>query len=259
MPSSRSRPAGWRFRWLEALRHAESLPSTVTRASAARRTGRSPSRSWVLVAIATKGVAGVYATYVQASLAGEVGAALRLELLDALLTVHHLRRPRQGDHGVQVAPTAQGVAALTDRVREIEAGLATGMLGGARAIAQLVPAWRAPVGSSPREWRWRAAAAQATFGWMLGRVAPGTARRCGRRPSTGTSSSKWPTSRCDMPSSGRPTAPRRRRARACARWGRGSRCARRSSRRGSPRSAGPTSCSVPARSCWRSPRAARAG
>lgn len=148
-----------------------SLPSTV--GGSGSPSDRALALALVgLAAIATKAAAGVYATYVQKRLAGEVGAALRLELLDALLTVHHLRRPRQGDHGVQVAHTAQGVAALTDRVREVEAGLATGMLGGARAIAQLVPLGALLVALSPRM-ALAAAAAQATFGWMLGRVRTG--------------------------------------------------------------------------------------
>ncbi|MGH7439948.1 MAG: hypothetical protein ACRENE_30025, partial [Polyangiaceae bacterium] len=147
------------------------LPSTVW------GTGSPSDRALALAlvglcSIAVKAAAGVYATYVQARLAGEAGAALRLELLDALLSVHHLRRPRQGDHGVQVAPTARGVAALTDRVREVEAGLATGMLGGARAVAQLVPLGALLVVLSPRM-AVAAGAAQATFGWLLARVRTG--------------------------------------------------------------------------------------
>jgi ABC-type transport system involved in cytochrome bd biosynthesis fused ATPase/permease subunit len=148
-----------------------SLPSTVWGAGSPSDRALALALAG-LAAIAMKAVAGVYATYVQAHLGGEVGAALRLELLDALLTVHPLRRPRQADHGVQVAPTAQGVAALTERVREVEAGLATGMLGGARAIAQLVPLAALLIALSPRM-ALAAAAAQASFGWMLGRVRTG--------------------------------------------------------------------------------------
>jgi ABC-type multidrug transport system fused ATPase/permease subunit len=125
-----------------------------------------------LATIAVKAGAGVYATYVQSRVAGDVAAALRLKLLDALLTVHHLRRPRHGDQGGEVAPTAQGVAALTDRVREVETGLAQGWIGGARAIAQLVPLAALLVALSPRM-AVAAAMAQATFGWLLGRVRTG--------------------------------------------------------------------------------------
>ena len=103
-----------------------------------------------LVTIAVKAAAGVYATYVQSRVAGAAAAALRLELLDALLSVHHLRRPRHACQGVQVAPTASGVAALTEHVREVEAGIAQGLLGGARAIAQLVPLGALLVALSPR-------------------------------------------------------------------------------------------------------------
>src|SRR3984957_19495513 len=86
-----------------------------------------------------KGAAGAYATFVQARVAGEVGSELRLELLDALLAIHRLHRPRHADHGANVGGTAQAVVALTDRVRDVEAGLEQGLLGGARAAAQLAP------------------------------------------------------------------------------------------------------------------------
>jgi ABC-type multidrug transport system fused ATPase/permease subunit len=96
-----------------------------------------------LAVVFLKSTAGVYATFVQARLAANVGCALRLQLFDALLAVHRLRQPRHDDHGspppCQAAPTARGVAALTERVRELEAGLEHGLLGGARALAQLVP------------------------------------------------------------------------------------------------------------------------
>jgi ABC-type multidrug transport system fused ATPase/permease subunit len=125
-----------------------------------------------LATIVVKAGAGVYATYVQSRIAGDAAAALRLELLDALLTVHHLRRPRHGDHGGQVAPTARGVAGLTEQVREVEAGLAHGLLGGARAVAQLVPLGALLVALSPRM-ALAAAMAQGVFGWLLGRIRTG--------------------------------------------------------------------------------------
>ncbi len=128
-----------------------------------------------LATIFVKAAAGTYATYVQSSIAGGVAAALRLDLLDALLAIHRLRQPRHGDHGVQVAPTASGVAALTDRVREVEAGLGHGLLGGARAVAQLVPLAALLVALSPRM-AVAAAALQGGFGWLLGRVRSGYRR-----------------------------------------------------------------------------------
>jgi ABC-type multidrug transport system fused ATPase/permease subunit len=120
--------------------------------------------------VLAKGGAGVYATYVQGRVAGEVGARLRLELLDALLAVHRLRRPRhddQGGHGASAM--AQGVAALTDRVQEVELGLKQGLFGGARAAAQLVPLGVILVFLSARTAA-IAAVSLAAFGVLLGRL-----------------------------------------------------------------------------------------
>jgi ATP-binding cassette subfamily B protein len=108
-----------------------------------------------------KALGGVGAAYGQARIAGSVGASLRGEVLDRLLSVHRLRRPRQGDHrGGDAAEAAHGatrtdspsvrrVAALTACVREVELAIHGGMLGGLRAAAQLVPLvtilfWLAP-------------------------------------------------------------------------------------------------------------------
>jgi ATP-binding cassette subfamily B protein len=125
-----------------------------------------------LATIGMKAAAGVYATYVQSRIAGDAAAALRLELLDALLTVHRLRRPRHACQGGQLAPTAAGVSALTDHVREVEAGLRQGLLGGARAIAQLVPLAALLFALSPRM-ALAAALAQGMFGWLLSRARAG--------------------------------------------------------------------------------------
>jgi ABC-type multidrug transport system fused ATPase/permease subunit len=92
-----------------------------------------------LGAVFVKGAAGAYATYVQGRVAGEVGSNLRLRLLDALLALHRLRRPRHGDQGGGQLSTASSVTALTERVHEVELGLKQGVLGGVRAIAQLAP------------------------------------------------------------------------------------------------------------------------
>ncbi len=128
---------------------------------------------WSLVGLGVafvKCATGVYATYVQGRLSGEVGSALRLELLDALLAAHRLRRPRHEDQGAaQASATAHGVAVLTEHVHEVEIGLKQGLLGGARAIAQLVPLVGVLVALSART----AALAGLTllsFGALLGRA-----------------------------------------------------------------------------------------
>ncbi|MEO8877127.1 MAG: hypothetical protein ABI461_16155, partial [Polyangiaceae bacterium] len=101
-----------------------------------------------LGAIAAKVLGGVVASYEEARIAGEVGVELRGAVLEGWLTGHLLRRARQADHGPssgrverdpKIGPDARGVAALTARVRDMEAGLSRGLLGGARAIAQLIP------------------------------------------------------------------------------------------------------------------------
>jgi ABC-type multidrug transport system fused ATPase/permease subunit len=106
-----------------------------------------------LVAVFVKTTAGTYASFVQARIAGEVGGDLRLSVLEGLLSVHPVGAPRHEDQGgqetVEVGANARGIAALTDRVREVEAGLHVGVLGGLRAAAQLVPLvaiqiWMAP-------------------------------------------------------------------------------------------------------------------
>jgi ABC-type multidrug transport system fused ATPase/permease subunit len=125
-----------------------------------------------LVVVFVKGAAGAYATYVQAGVAGEVGSDLRLELLDALLAIHRLHRPRQDDHGSHVGGTAQAVVALTDRVREVEAGLEQGLLGGARAAAQLAPIAALLFVLSGRM-AFVAAFVLGAFGVLLGRVRAG--------------------------------------------------------------------------------------
>ena len=119
-----------------------------------------------LAAAMLKAGGGVVAAYGQARVAGDVGASLRAEVLDRLLSAHPLRRPRHADHGStesarpedsrapasapsSAASPARCVAALTACIHEVELGLHTGMLGGLRAIAQLLPLavvlfWLAP-------------------------------------------------------------------------------------------------------------------
>lgn len=123
--------------------------------------------------VAAKGVGGVYATFVQARVAGEVGGRLRLELLDALLALHRLRPPRHGDQGVAPAMApAQAVSALTQQVHEVERGLQLGLLGGARALAQLVPLGAVLIVLAPRM-ALVAIGVLAGFGLLLGRLRAG--------------------------------------------------------------------------------------
>ena len=119
-----------------------------------------------LAAILLKVSGGIIASYVQAQMAGDVGGLLRGELLDAWLAVHRIRRSRQTDHagaigsmGATVGEQARGVAALTTRVRDVEAGLEAGALGGVRAVGQIVPLALLLVVISPK----LAAAALAVF------------------------------------------------------------------------------------------------
>jgi ABC-type multidrug transport system fused ATPase/permease subunit len=129
-----------------------------------------------LAVVLVKGAAGAYTTFVQAEVAGEVGKELRLELLDALLAVHRLHRPRHEDHGAaQAGPTAQAVVSLTERVREVEAGLDQGLLGGGRAVAQLVPIAALLLALSARM-AGVALVVLACFAWVLGRVRAGYQR-----------------------------------------------------------------------------------
>jgi len=152
-----------------------------------------------LVVLVVKGVSGVCATYIQTRIAGQVGGALRLELFDALIDLHRLRPPRHADHGsdlvptpgarvearartvlapsarvaepkspADLVPTARAVVGLTERVREVEAGLAHGLLGGARCIAQLVPL-AALLAALSLQAAGIAAGVLAIFGWLLGR------------------------------------------------------------------------------------------
>jgi ABC-type multidrug transport system fused ATPase/permease subunit len=84
-----------------------------------------------------------WAAYLQAKVSGELGAWVRQCVLDAWLGVHRLRAPGHRDHGdhdgVDGSAWAEPVAALTERVADLEVGMSTGILGGARALAQLVP------------------------------------------------------------------------------------------------------------------------
>jgi ABC-type multidrug transport system fused ATPase/permease subunit len=116
-----------------------------------------------LAAAIAKAAGGVVAAHGQATMASRVGGTLRLEVLDRWFDSYRLRRPRQDDHGhsattpgtdapggIATRTAARGVSVLTVRVREVETGLAVGLLGGGRALAQLVPLVAALVWISPK-------------------------------------------------------------------------------------------------------------
>lgn len=103
-----------------------------------------------LIAALAKLVGGVVAGWAEARVAGEVGAALRLEILDGIHGLTSLRAPRQDDHGE--AQTASGravvtgggpriahVASLTTHVADVEKAVAEGVFAELRAVLQLVP------------------------------------------------------------------------------------------------------------------------
>jgi ABC-type multidrug transport system fused ATPase/permease subunit len=132
-----------------------------------------------LAVLVAKGMAGTYATHVQARAAGEFGNQLRLRVLEGLLAHHRLRLPRHFDHVGAADPSARAVLSLTERVRDLEAGLEQGLLGGARALAQLLPLAALLVALSPRV-AGCAVLALLAFGTLLARM-----RRAARRGSTG--------------------------------------------------------------------------
>jgi ABC-type multidrug transport system fused ATPase/permease subunit len=111
-----------------------------------------------------KGLGGVLAAHQQARISAHVAGRLRLAILDEWFGRYRLRQPRQPDHGQSVplppwvavptppaaTDTAHGVSALTARVTDIEYGLSQGLLGGGRAVAQLLPLGAALVWISPK-------------------------------------------------------------------------------------------------------------
>ncbi len=103
-----------------------------------------------LFAAIAKMVGGVFAGWAEARVAGEVGSALRLEVLDDVLGVNSLRAPRQRDHGEAhlgdharpehaVGANIAHVASLTTHVTDVEKGIVHGVFAEARAVLQLLP------------------------------------------------------------------------------------------------------------------------
>src|SRR5262249_24084448 len=87
-----------------------------------------------LTALVVRAVGGVIAAHGQARLSSDVGAALRLRILDGWFQCNPLRRARQTDHGDE-----RGVFSLTDGIRAIETGWGKGVLGVLRSSLQIVP------------------------------------------------------------------------------------------------------------------------
>jgi ABC-type multidrug transport system fused ATPase/permease subunit len=132
-----------------------------------------------LAAVLAKAAGGALAAWGQARICGDVGADLRLRVLDGWLRNQRTggRAPRHPDQGVArngtITPGASApsvpLAAMTDHVRELESGLAVGGLGAARAVAQLLPLVAALLWIAPRM-AVVAAGAFALFALALGRA-----------------------------------------------------------------------------------------
>ena len=109
----------------------------------------SPESGVLMLAIAgvfaaiVKLVGGALSSWAEARVAGEVGASVRLSVLDDVLALNRLRRSRHRDHGSNARGAdgtyAERLAALTSHVAEVERGVAHGVLAEARALVQLVP------------------------------------------------------------------------------------------------------------------------
>jgi ABC-type multidrug transport system fused ATPase/permease subunit len=88
-------------------------------------------------------VGGAVASWGEAQVAGDVGASVRLAVLDGVLAVESSRGSGHHDHGSadDVANGTRGdrLAALTTHVSDVERGVAHGVLSELRAILQLVP------------------------------------------------------------------------------------------------------------------------
>jgi ABC-type multidrug transport system fused ATPase/permease subunit len=91
-----------------------------------------------VVAALAKLVGGALAAWAEARVAGDVAAAVRLRVLDDVLSLHW-RGAAPGavkavDHG-----SGRRLAALTTHVHDVEQGVARGVLAEVRAIVQLLP------------------------------------------------------------------------------------------------------------------------
>lgn len=114
-----------------------------------------------LIAALAKLVGGVTAGWAEARVAGEVGAELRLEVLDGIHGKTSLRAPRQPDHGEAQPGSAtdmargaganiERLASLTTHVSDVEKGVAQGVVAELRAVLQLAPLVVLLVALAPR-------------------------------------------------------------------------------------------------------------
>lgn len=96
-----------------------------------------------VIAAIVKAVGTTASSWAEATLAGEVGARLRMEVLEGWLARHGLHAPRHADHGSPRAHAPvdgkRALAALTSHVHEVERGVSHGALVEARAALALAP------------------------------------------------------------------------------------------------------------------------
>ncbi len=92
-----------------------------------------------LFAAVAKSVGTTVALWAEARVAGEVGTALRLEVLNRVLSLHASRDARHADQGRERRGTSADLASLTTHVHDVERGVSRGVLGEARAFASLAP------------------------------------------------------------------------------------------------------------------------
>jgi ABC-type multidrug transport system fused ATPase/permease subunit len=85
-----------------------------------------------LLAAVAKLVGGALASWGEARVAGEVGAGVRMDVLERVTAVHLLRNPRQNDHGARLA-------SMTTHVSDVERGVAQGLFAEARGALALGP------------------------------------------------------------------------------------------------------------------------
>lgn len=101
--------------------------------------------AWLgLGAVLAKVVGGALAASTQAEVSGELGCDLRLRVLDGWMHAVACGQARHPDHGepanaLETSTSARALGALTSGVREVELGLAHGVMAGVRAMVQLVP------------------------------------------------------------------------------------------------------------------------
>jgi ABC-type multidrug transport system fused ATPase/permease subunit len=132
--------------------------------------GGTPIRAVVLLSLCgvfaalIKLVGGALSSWAEARVSGEVGATVRLAVLDRVLSasggvesVNEVHALGHGDHGspksaTDAAHVTRGarLAALTTHIHDIERGVAHGVLAEIRAIVQLVPLFVLLVLLAPR-------------------------------------------------------------------------------------------------------------